>query len=474
MSAIKKPKAIIRLPKPHDGGQEIFFNWDTVYPEAQCLVAPCGVKVGKSFGAALWLTKEALLSQNLFCVWIAPTYLKARIGYRYIKNMLPDCDHFDCVDGRLEIRLSNGSFIKFLHGRDAEVTVEGEAIDRFVIDEAGKTSKQVWFSLLTTITQTRGLGIITGTPRGFTWYYDVFEKAQTGDPFFCWAHLETERSPFIDPKALEIAKRLLPKFLYDQYYRALFLTQSSTFGDLSKMWDESLDPNNGTVKFWLHPDEQARAQYVCHGVDIAKRGDYTVFYSVNARGQMVGFCRFKMARYTEIGMRLKTYVTNYFKGENAIDYDATGVGVAFGDILSELDIDADITPVTFTNKSKSEMVTKTIMAIEAGWHKAPRFRIIEHEFSTYELTVLPSGAYRFSATDGEHDDIVSAAIMSISKSYSAMQSEGAEVVLSKFLGNGDDDLIAAYASLAALPDDDDDFFADDTADDDFDVDLSEM
>ena len=93
------------------------------------------------------MVKEALIYQSLYLAWIAPTYLKCRIGYRYVKSMLPDLPGFRCIDGRLEIHFPNGSFIKFLHGRDAEITVEGEAVDRFVIDEAGKITRQVWHSL---------------------------------------------------------------------------------------------------------------------------------------------------------------------------------------------------------------------------------------------------------------------------------------------------------------------------------------
>ena len=136
----------IRLPKLYTS-QQVFQNWNHNFPHAQCLIAPSGTKVGKSFGAAVWLTKEALVNENLYCVWIAPTYLKAKIGYRYIKAMLPEHPSIVCLDGKLEIRLGNRSFIKFLHGKDAETTVEGEAIDRFVIDESGKIKKQVWFSL---------------------------------------------------------------------------------------------------------------------------------------------------------------------------------------------------------------------------------------------------------------------------------------------------------------------------------------
>jgi hypothetical protein len=369
-----------------------------------------------------------------------------------------------CVDGLLEIRLTNGSFIKFLHGRDAEVTIEGEAVDRFVLDESGKINKQVWHSLLTTITQTRGLGIITGTPRGFNWYYDVYRQAKAGDPFFVHTTLRTQDSPYISKAAVEKAKRLLPKALFDQYYMALFVSSSSVFGDLTGIWDESLYVPEGKIRFWIHPDEKKRAVDVIHGVDIAKKRDYTVFFSVNMSGETVGYCRFKNSPYPMQAKRLELYLKKYFDKatDNLVRYDETGVGTALGDMLAELDIDASITPVTFTNRSKSEMVTRLTLAVEQQWLTAPRIEQIEHELASYELSVTKSGLHSYAAAEGEHDDIVSACMLAVSSAYQNSMAEEAEKLLESALSgerSAENDDIIEYARAGFA--DAEDFFEDD-------------
>ena len=101
-------KLTLRLPSPHSGGQDIFLNWNHLYPDAQVLVAPCGTKTGKTLGSSLWFLTEALSANNLYCAWIAPTYLKCRIAYRYMKAMLPDHPYINMIDGRLEIQFANG------------------------------------------------------------------------------------------------------------------------------------------------------------------------------------------------------------------------------------------------------------------------------------------------------------------------------------------------------------------------------
>ncbi len=423
--------AKIILPPPHSGGQDKFVHWNEVNYVAQCLVAPCGTKVGKSFGCALWLAKEVLLNPGSYAIWIGPTYLKCKIGYRYLKSMLDIPGVAKCTDGRLEIQLANGSFIKFLHGRDAEVTIEGEAVDRFVIDESGKIEKQVWFSLFTTITQTGGIGIVTGTPRGFNWYYDVYQKAVDGDPFFAHMTLRTIDNPYNKKEAIERAKRLLPKTLYDQYYLALFTSASTIFGSLDDVWDRDLFVPDGKVKFWIHPNEETRAKEVYHGIDLAKKRDYTVFFSTNYQGKVVGYCRFKNIPYPQQAKRIENYIKKFFGhcDDNFIRFDVTGIGEAVGDLIYDLDIDASITPVTFTNASKADMVTRLTLAIEQNWLKAPRIKTWEHEMATYEVAVTKSGLHSYNAPAGEHDDTVCAAMLSVPAAYQSSMSIEAENLL---------------------------------------------
>lgn len=431
----------LRLPSPY-AAQRPFVYWNEENPEAQVLVAPCGVKVGKSLGSALWIVKEILVNDASFGVWIAPTYLKAKIGYRYCKALLPDHPSIQCLDGLLEIRLGNRSFLKFLHGKDAETTIEGEAVTHFVIDESGKISRQVWYSLFTTITQTMGLGIITGTPRGFTWYYEEYRKARAGDPFYVYTNVMTEQSPFVNPKAIAQAKRLLPKALFDQYYRAMFVSLSSVFGDLGTMFDDAMKVEAG-AKFWIHPDENARKIETVTGWDIAKQRDYSVFYTVNLKGQLVGYARFNRVPYETQVERLNIYLNRFMLGDKFLRYDATGVGSVVGEMIVDKDIDAAVTPVVFSQKSKQEMVSRTSLAIESGWHKAPRIEQIEHEFGSYELNVTKSGLFSYSAPDGEHDDVVSAALLAISGAHHLSQTDGADEYANAYL-NG------------TLPEDDED------------------
>jgi hypothetical protein len=286
------------------------------------------------------------------------------------------------------------------------------------------------------------------------------------DPFFCYATMKTEDSPFVTKEAVARAKKLLPTHLFAQYYLAEFISHSSTFGDLNLMWDDSYHLRTSHEKFWLAPETE-RVGDIVHGVDIAKKQDYTVFYSVNTSGRLVGFCRFHHVTYPQQVVRLKTYLTNYFNQcDNTVRFDATGVGVSFEDLLEEAQLEANLYPTTFTSRSKAEMITKTVMAVQAGWHKAPRLKVIAHEFAVYELTVTSTGNHKYGAPDGDHDDVVSAAILAISTAYINSANTESEKILEAAL-NGDslDDIIGAYSQAI----DDQDIFAEDDDIDDSDV-----
>jgi hypothetical protein len=147
-------------------------------------------------------------------------------------------------------------------------------------------------------------------------------------------------------------------------------------------------------------------------------------------------------------------------------------------MITDKDIDASVTAVIFSQKSKQEMVSRTSLAIESGWHKAPRIEQIEHEFGSYELNVTKSGLFTYSAPDGEHDDVVSAALLAVSGAYQLNSSDESEKYLEKYMTqgieeNGEDAEIVAAANEFSK-DADDDFFDgnDDDASEDFDFDYN--
>jgi hypothetical protein len=94
-----------------------------------------------------------------------------------------------------------------------------------------------------------------------------------------------------------------------------------------------------------------------------------------------------------------------------ICYDATGVGVAVGDIFSAKG--AYIYPYTFTNKSKSELVYNLIKKIELGAFKMPNIPLLIDELGSYTQKETPTGAMTFAASKEGTDDTVTALMLAL-------------------------------------------------------------
>ena len=115
------------------------------------------------------------------------------------------------------------------------------------------------------------------------------------------------------------------------------------------------------------------------------------------------------------------------------------------------------------------MLTKTLLAIQTGWHKAPFIPVVNHEFSTYEVTVSKFGNHQYSAPEGEHDYVVSAAMLALSEAYYAEKNDQAFELLEKHFTDGptNEEIMEAYSE-------DDEFFTEQDDEEDFTEDLDEM
>jgi phage FluMu gp28-like protein len=96
-----------------------------------------------------------------------------------------------------------------------------------------------------------------------------------------------------------------------------------------------------------------------------------------------------------------------FKRVGLINHDMTGPGQPIDDMLAQVNL--PVQGVTFTNKSKSEMVNQLIMAFQKKEIELPNWPEMITELDAYEVTTTSVGNYRYAAPEGSgiHDDIVS-------------------------------------------------------------------
>src|SRR6185312_2006708 len=166
--AILKPATpvTISLPPTHPLQGEFVNAFDSD-PDLRFAVGACGTKFGKTYGCSIRLVKQAWDNKGSLNWWVAPSYSQSKIAYNLVKRLLPKDTYAEQkTDLRLVLLEPDGaehSAIEFKSGDDPD-KLRGFAVNFFVVDEAARISWESFVSVLTTVTQTRGKGIIISTP----------------------------------------------------------------------------------------------------------------------------------------------------------------------------------------------------------------------------------------------------------------------------------------------------------------------
>ena len=426
-------KVTVKLPPPHSDIQNMVFQHLANPDGPRGLWLSCGTKFGKTMSGACGTAYALPKRRGQTGRWIAPIYRQTKIGWGYLKKMLPGKPYTDFKQGEMILNIpSRDTNLEFLHGQHPE-DLEGSAIHFQVNDEASKLKEQVWVSSNTTWTQTRAKYINMSTPRGKkNWFYRGCKKAREEEkrakregrpPKEIFRTAPTQSNPYVPAESILEAKDNLPARLYDQYYRAIFVDDGMVFP--SMIIDDDLtgglevESKQDSIH-WLVSDHDKRT--VVAGIDWAKTRDYTWVIAIDYVSRpfkVVGILRFPHGiKYTEQVVRSVKFLRK-FKSCDMCYHDKTGVGNAVDDLL-------DAVPnfvyegFTFSNASKALMVNDLITGHEKEEIVYPNCPTLKTEFEEFEVITDDLGRMRFEASEGHHDDGVVATMLSYAaaKQYS--------------------------------------------------------
>lgn len=387
-----------KLVIPHEGGQQAIMADDHRFQ-----IVCCGRRFGKTVVAA----KKALRrtrDKGSMVWWVAPTYAVVKRGYREVLRQLPDgvLDHvppqesaFD-AGRRVVLRFKNGARMEFYSAERPEGML-GEGVDFVVLDEAARIGKTVWNETIRpTLVDRQGGALMISTPRGRNWFYYEWLRGQQDDhaSYASW-RFPTSANPHLPPEEIEEMRKTMPLLVFQQEVLAEFVASA---GQVFRWSPEAVTPT--LVKPQGH---------VFVGVDLAKKVDFTVFYAANEDGLPCGFDRMNEVAWKMQRNRLHGFVKK-LKDQGArhvtLVMDSTGVG---DPIVEEVEAAGyDVIPVNFRSL-KQNMVTQLSKDLEDGYARLLDHHIEEFENYTYEITA--SGNFKYSAPEGQHDDVVSAKML---------------------------------------------------------------
>lgn len=397
MPDVKQNTPRLEFPRPHIAQQQI------ISEAKRFNVLCCGARFGKTTLGLDRICRPAL--DGYPAAWFAPTYkLLAEPWRDAITLLAPVISRQDATEHRIE--LITGGSLDFWTLEDADDnTARGRKYALAVIDEAAgvKNLMSVWQRLIRTrLSDYKGDAWFLSTPRGISGFKELFDRGT--DPLYpewmSW-RMPTASNPHITPEEIESARHDLTEARFNQEYLAHFVNwEGAVFRRIREAVVRELQ---GDTRFTYNPIHE----YVI-GVDWGRSVDFTVFVVLDVTTRtVVHIDRSNQVDYSLQRGRLRALRDTW--RPTAIIAEINSIGQP---IIEQLGKDkVEVIPFHTSNASKSEAVEALVLAFERSEISIPDNGALISELEAFTGTVLPSGLIRYSAPEGQHDDITMALVM---------------------------------------------------------------
>jgi terminase large subunit-like protein len=333
----------------------------------------------------------AAMENRRMCWWISPNYKVKPRAWRGLLEFLPP----EVVDKKNEtesyVRLINGSEI-WVKSADAPDSLVSESLDFAVADEAGQWKPTAWYQGILPMFAARpeARAILIGTPRGKNWFHRVWLQGlgANKDADYDSFHWKSEDSPYVSKSFLDEQRRNVPQDTYLQEYEANPLDNAKSvfrhFRQCIRLYP-------------MLPD-----QFMCLGVDVARKVDFSAVIAMNGKKQVTEIERFQ----DDWPEQERKVVTASFRNSFARGIvDATGEGDVFIAHLREKGMQVE--EFIFSNASKARLIQNLVVDFEQSQISIPNHEQLIAELDAYEYEYdEDTRKLTYGAPDGQHDDLV--------------------------------------------------------------------
>lgn len=379
-------KIDIRLPHLHAGEREV---WES---DARFKVLACGRRWGKTFLGALACVACGLQGGRAW--WVAPTYPIASIGWRVIQKLSRNVPGTKKSESQRMITYPGGGWVQ-VKSADNPDSLRGVGLDLAVLDEAAFMREEAWTAALRpALSDRNGKAIFISTPKGRNWFWRAFQRGQAGEAGWQSWWFPTASNPYIPQDEIENARRTLPELVFRQEYLAEFIE------DAGMVFRRVMD---AAVSEWRDAPE-AGHQYV-FGVDWGKHNDWTVIQVLDVTAKrLVRMERFNRIDYAVQVASLRGLYERFQPVVVIAELNAMGEPIV--EQLQRAGL--PVRGFTTTAATKAAIIESLQLAIEQQELKILNDPVLIGELQAYQMERLPSGAFRYSAPEGMHDDCVMA------------------------------------------------------------------
>lgn len=373
----------VELPRPHAGQKAI------IEAARRFNVLCCGRRFGKTLLGEEMAAHPALAGHPVG--WLSPTYKDLLEVWRDLTRILaPVISRANSTERRIE--LVTGGVIEMWSAVNRDGG-RGRKYARLIVDESALIS-DLWerwnLVLRATLADLVGDAWFLSTPKGHNGFWKLYN--QDGD---AWARFvaPTWDNPHIPPEEIEALRRALSERAFAQEIEARFLEDAGGVfrGVVACATAEEAEPQSGR-------------QYI-FGVDWGKSNDFTVIVVMDAESKaMVAMDRFNKIDYSLQSKRLNALAEQY--RPDAIVAETNAMGEPVIERLEEEGL--PVQRFTTTQATKRAAIEALALAFERRQIAILNDATLVSELQAYEMERMKSGAFRYSAPEGMHDDTVMA------------------------------------------------------------------
>ena len=404
----------------------------------------CGNRFGKDLCAIAegvmkfleMLNEERPIDINPPVLWwiIAPTMRLARQNWRDLRKLLPADLVVNISLADLTVETINGGVIE-VHSADDPEALVGVGLDIATITEAAriKDLDVVWANVRQRLDSpgrgpngTGGIAVLNGSPKGITYFSKLLKMGEkdssTYSPEYETFRFTTWDNPYMAAKRYKIVgkdwlgnditfEQSIRMSMTDERYRQDYLAEeiasvNAVFPNYQRVLVTPPSKDEEEIKkFWEEWEKVEPFETYRIGYDPAHKGDQRPCVIRNSKGRVVKIDLMARLDWEAQWDRLAHYSKLY--NNAVVDFGQTGIGEAVGAQLTKRGIPNN--PINEQGSNKAKLVENLAIIVEQGWCQIPYSREVENQLKDY-ISISRDGRstqYR-NATDGGHDDIVSA------------------------------------------------------------------
>lgn len=371
-------------------------------------VACCGRRWGKTYalteillnrpGGAL-AGRDGRGRRGLPTAWYAPNDSYFSKVFQGIAQQYAPLIRKATSQPRPVIEFKNGGSVDFWTLENPMKCGRGNFYARVILDEAAHARhlKDAWEQTIEfTLADLDGDAWFISTPYGMNYFAELFKRAGTRAG---WASLTAPSTdnPHLPAGWMDDKRLTMPERVFRQEVLAQFLdTGAGVFRGVDRL----------PAAPWLDAADEPGPAYVV-GVDWARHEDFTVFAVLRFDGALVHMDRFAGVGYELQVGRLKALWQRF--GCCAVVAESNSMG---GPLIERLQRDGvSVRGFNTTAASKAQAVEALALAIEQQRLAVPgdpRMEPLRTELVAFDQERTPSGAMRYGAPPGQHDDTVMA------------------------------------------------------------------